>query len=207
MVFRSHPQLIQGLFNAHWCGPPPRVTGGSAWPWIDHPASGLPRPTKRAVRTRFRFGFATGFASPARATRRLIMQKARSHPKSGAPAVWGRAGSGSVSLPSRGSFHLSLTVLVRYRSAASVQPWGVGPPDSGGVSRVPPYLGSRPGARRLRARGCHPLRRAFPGPCARRLAPLRRSRNPAGQARRFGRRPRSLAATCGITVVFSSSGY
>ena len=52
-------------------------------------------------------------------------------------------GSGSVSLPSRGSFHLSLTVLVRYRSVASIQPWRVGPPDSGGVSRVPPYLGSR----------------------------------------------------------------
>ena len=52
-------------------------------------------------------------------------------------------GSGSVSLPSRGSFHLSLTVLVRYRSVASIQPWRVGPPDSGGVSRVPPYLGCR----------------------------------------------------------------
>ena len=34
-----------------------------------------------------------------------------------------------------------------------------------------------------------------------------RSRYPAGQARRFGRRPRSLAATGGITIVFSSSGY
>ena len=34
-----------------------------------------------------------------------------------------------------------------------------------------------------------------------------RSRYPAGQVRRFGRRPRSLAATGGITVVFSSSGY
>ena len=50
-------------------------------------------------------------------------------------------GSGSVSLPSRGSFHLSLTVLVRYRSVASIQPWRVGPPDSAGVSRVPAYLG------------------------------------------------------------------
>ena len=206
MVFRSHPQLVQGLFNAHWFGPPPRVTGGSAWPRIDHPASGLPRTTGRALRTRFRFGYATGFASPPRATRRLIMQKARSHPK-GAPAVWGRAGSGSLSLPSRGSFHLSLTVLVRYRSAASVQPWGVGPPDSDGVSRVPAYLGSRWAGGGLRARGCHPLRRAFPGPCARRRLAVSRSRDPAGQVRRFGHRPRSLAATGGITVVFSSSGY
>ena len=81
MVFRSHPQLIQTFFNRYWFGPPPRVTGGSAWPWIDHPASGLPLPTKRAVRTRFRFGSAIGLTWPTRATRRLIMQKASSHPE------------------------------------------------------------------------------------------------------------------------------
>ena len=31
--------------------------------------------------------------------------------------------SGSLSLPSRGSFHLSLTVLVRYRSLDRIQPY------------------------------------------------------------------------------------
>ena len=46
MVFRSHPQLVRGFFNSHRCGPPPRVTGGSAWPRIDHPASGPPRATQ-----------------------------------------------------------------------------------------------------------------------------------------------------------------
>ena len=81
MVFRSHPQLIQRFFNTYWFGPPPRVTGGSAWPWIDHPASGLSPPTQRAVRTRFRFGSGMALALPARTTRRLIMQKARSHPR------------------------------------------------------------------------------------------------------------------------------
>ena len=186
MVFRSHPQLVRGLFNGHRCGPPPRVTGGSAWPRIDRPASGPPPATGRAVRARFRFGSAIGFASPRRTTRRLIMQKAGGHPQKGAPAAWGRAPSGSVSLPSRGSFHLSLTVLVRYRSAASVQPWGVGPPDSGGVSRVPPYLGSPWASGGLRGRGCHPLRRAFPGPSARSPPAVAGSRNPAGQAPRFG---------------------
>ena len=206
MVFRPHPQLVQVFFNRHWFGPPPRVTGGSAWPWIDHPASGPPRPTRRAVRTRFRFGYATGSTWPARATRRLIMQKARSHP-GGLLQFEGAWVQVLFHSPLRGSFHLSLTVLVRYRSAASVQPWGVGPPDSGGVSRVPPYLGCRPAREGLRARGCHPLRRAFPGPCARRPSAVSRSRYPAGQARRFGHRPRSLAATCGITLVFSSSGY
>ena len=65
----------------NWFGPPLRVTGGSAWPWIDHPASGLPRTTSRAVRTRFRFDCTIGLVSPYRTTRRLIMQKARSHPE------------------------------------------------------------------------------------------------------------------------------
>ena len=43
--------------------------------------------------------------------------------------------------PLSGSFHLSLTVLVRYRSRESVQPWRVVPPASRGVSRAPRYSG------------------------------------------------------------------
>ena len=37
------------------------------------------------------------------------------------------------------------------------------PPDSDRAPPTPPYSGSRPGWRGLRVRGCHPLRRAFPG--------------------------------------------
>ena len=59
----------------------------------------------------------------------------------GAPAACRRTVSGTVSLPSRGAFHLSLTVLVRYRSRESVQPWRVVPPASRGVSRAPRYSG------------------------------------------------------------------
>jgi len=40
--------------------------------------------------------------------------------KHGAPTVCMHAVSGSVSLPSRGSFRLSLTVLVHYRSTTSI---------------------------------------------------------------------------------------
>ena len=61
--------------------------------------------------------------------------------REGAPTARGRAVSGAVSLPSRGAFHLSLTVLVRYRSRESVQPWRVVPPASRGVSRAPRYSG------------------------------------------------------------------
>ena len=72
----------------------------------------------------FRLAFAPapplGLTSPHTVTRWLILQKAR-HRDPGRnlgdaltdckPTV-----SGTISLPSRGAFHLSLTVLVRYRS-------------------------------------------------------------------------------------------
>ena len=44
-------------------------------------------------------------------TRRLILQKVRRHTYNGAPTACKHTVSGSISLPSRGSFHLSLTVL------------------------------------------------------------------------------------------------
>ena len=97
----------------------------------------------RPVQTRFRCGSLGGLASPHTVTRWLILQKARRHSHlRAAPAARGRAVSGAVSLPSRGAFHLSLTVLVRYRSLESVQPWRVVPPASDRVSRARPYSGT-----------------------------------------------------------------
>ena len=49
-------------------------------------------------------------------TRWIVLQKARRHPINEAPTPCRHKISGSISLPSRGSFHLSVTVLVRYRS-------------------------------------------------------------------------------------------
>ena len=49
--------------------------------------------------------------------------------------------SGSLNSPHRGSFHLSLAVLVHYRSTGSIQAYGMVPADSGRIARVPPYLG------------------------------------------------------------------
>ena len=43
------------------------------------------------------------------------MQKARSHIVNYAPTTCKHTVSGSISLPSRGAFHLSLTVLVHSR--------------------------------------------------------------------------------------------
>ena len=95
------------------------------------------------------------------------------------------SGFRSVSLPSRGAFHLSLTVLVHYRSLRSIQAWRVVPPCSDRVSRAPPY------SRTL-------LRHTPTG-----LSPA-----PAGLPRPFGLTrqghwpaPLSLAATRGISRV------
>jgi hypothetical protein len=81
----------------------------------------------------FGLAFATatppGLTSPRSITRRLILQKARHHhhitgtnPHDTAPALTAcrHTVSGTLSLPSRGTFHLSLTVLVRYRSPGSI---------------------------------------------------------------------------------------
>ena len=46
--------------------------------------------------------------------------------------------------PYRGSFHLSLTVLVHYRSVSSILAWKVVLPDSNRISRVPFYSGYPP---------------------------------------------------------------
>jgi hypothetical protein len=102
-----------------------------------------------------------------RITRRLIKQKARDQ------ALPLRAIALSLLVgirfqvlfhsPHRGSFHLSLTVLVHYRSSGSIQPWKVVLPDSHRVSRAPWYSGPLPSeSGSFYLRGCHPLWPAFP---------------------------------------------
>ena len=72
--------------------------------------------------------------------------------------------SGSLSLPSRGSFHLSLTVLcaIGSRQVFSLGGWSPLIPPGFLVSRRTRDLRFRP--RRFKLRGFHPLRRAFPDP-------------------------------------------
>ena len=82
--------------------------------------------------------------SPRSITRRLILQKARHHQPHG-PALTAckHTVSGTLSLPSRGTFHLSLTVLVRYRSPGSIQAYRVVPADSQQIPRARCYSGMR----------------------------------------------------------------
>jgi hypothetical protein len=64
--------------------------------------------------------------------------------------------SGSLSFPSRGAFHLSLTVLVPYRWPRVCAPWRVVPPASHRISRVPWYSGIQPHPSRPSPTGLSP---------------------------------------------------
>ena len=64
--------------------------------------------------------------------------------------------SGSISLPSRGTFHPSLTVLVHYRSPGSIQPYQVVLADSRQISGVRRYSGKPTGGQKLSPTGLSP---------------------------------------------------
>ena len=205
MAFHPYPRVIPSVFNRSGFGPPRGLTPASACPWVAHPASRLRRATRRPVRTRFRSGSLRGLTSPRAATRWLILQKARRHPgKARAPTACRQAVSGTVSLPSRGAFHLSLAVLVRYRSQESIQGWRVDPPDSHRVSRARRYSGADCRGDPIRVRGSNPVPPAFPG----RSASVRLCNRtivgpttPGGTCPpRFALGPLSLATTRGISI-------
>ncbi len=160
--------------------------------------------------------------SPRAATRWLILQKARRHTYKGAPTACRQAVSGTVSLPSRGAFHLSLTVLVRYRSQESIQGWRVVPPGSDRVSRARPYsgaafapgIGFAYGALTRCGRPSHAVPLPVSGRAGRRQAPPTRSYNPGGAkaAARVRspvcpRPPFARRYSGDLEVDFFSSGY
>ena len=224
MAFHPYPRVIPSVFNRSGFGPPRGLTPASACPRVAHPASRLTACDSLALlKTRFRCGSLLSLTSPHTVARWLILQKARRHTAMGAPTAWGREVSGAVSLPSRGAFHLSLAVLVRYRSRESVQPWRAVPPASRRVSRARRYSGTRVGwppafgygALTLFRRPSQavPLRGRFVtagggcGPLAARPATPPRKRPHALTRAAVWAGPVSLAATPGISVDFSSSGY
>ena len=109
-----------------------------------------------------------GLTSPATATRRLIMQKARCHPKKkGAPTACGRMVSGTVSLLCKRCFspfpHGTGSLSVSGECLALAD----GPAGFTQGSTCPALLRNTTGRGSLRVRGCHPLRRDFPDASAR----------------------------------------
>ena len=112
LEFLRYPQFIPYFFNRSGFGPPWNFTSTSAWPWVGHPVSGRIQQTLRAINTRFPFGFGTEYLNLAcyihsldRSTKSTI-----SRIYSALSACKHRV-SGSLSLPSRGSFQRSITVL------------------------------------------------------------------------------------------------
>ena len=112
LEFLPYPHLIATLFNGCAFGPPLPFTATSTWTWIDHPVSGLRYLTRRPIKTWFPFGsvpevlnLARTRNSPDRSTKstRFCIYSSST--------VCKHRVSGSLSLPSRGPFHLSFTVL------------------------------------------------------------------------------------------------
>ena len=76
---------------------------------------------KRPIQARFHCGSGILYLNlPLTISRRLILQQARSQTFSRSPTACKLMVSCSISLPSRGSFHLSLAVLFHYRSFRNI---------------------------------------------------------------------------------------
>lgn len=120
LAFHPYPHLIPAAFNLRGFGPPVGVTRPSPWTWVDHTVSGRRSrtlsPCSDSLSLRLRL---FNLTLHVYVTRRFILQKARHHPLT-ALTTCRHTVSGSISLPSRGAFHLSLTVLVHYRSLGSI---------------------------------------------------------------------------------------
>ena len=119
LEFHPYPQVIQDLFNDPWFGPPRCFTNASTCSWVDHLVSGLrsqtSSPFSDSLSLRLRFlNLAWLRNSPVRSTKSTPLLSY------GAVTACKHAVSGSFSLLFRGAFHLSLTVLVLYRSLRSI---------------------------------------------------------------------------------------
>ena len=127
LAFHPYPHLIPALFNVRGFGPPSSVTWTSPWTWVDHTVSGL---QQRTINALFRLAFAAAPSSrlnlaryhnsPVHSTKGTLSPRFFPKKKHRAPTTCRHTVSGSLSLPSRGAFHLSLTVLVHYRSLGSI---------------------------------------------------------------------------------------
>ena len=164
MAFHPYPQLIRALFNVNRFGPPAPVTAPSACPGVDRKVSRPPPATPRPLRARSRSGSAPQGAHPRRrrATRRLIMQKARRHHSRGSDRLQAHGFRVSFTpllavlftFPSRYSSTIGLTVVLSLGGWCRLIRTG--------FLRPRPTQGSVWVAPGFRIRGSHPLRPAFP---------------------------------------------
>ncbi len=136
------------------------------------------------------------------------MQKARRHTVNVLRPLVGVRFQDLFHSLTQGSFHLSLTVLVHYRSLRSIQPYRMVPVDSDRISRVPSYSGYYQLINLFQIRDYHPLWLFFPKHSFINLYCTLQSYNPKiTEIILVWAVPFSFATTQGITIVFSSSGY
>jgi hypothetical protein len=230
LAFHPYPQLIPSVFNLSGFGPPRGLTRASPWPWVDHSASGPEHTTTppHGGYALFRLAFAA--ATPHGLTSRHVPDsQAHSskgtpspHPKGKALTACRHTVSGTISLPSRGTFHHSLTVLIRYRSSGSIQAYRVVPADSQQIPRARCYSGNDTNRHAVFAyRALTVYGRPSQATSANhtllltsrieleRIIPTTPHTQPLPgiTCARFSHPPRSLATTNGITLVFFSYGY
>ena len=113
----AHPEAFQRLLvrSSSWCYPAFNLTKGRSLGFASVPSD---------WNALFGLAFASAarlkrLTSPEKTTRRFIMQKARRHTFVLRPLV-GTWFQGLFHSSVRSAFHLSLTVLVRYRSLGSI---------------------------------------------------------------------------------------
>ena len=113
-----HPKAFQRLpvRSSSWCYPTFNLTKGRSLGFASTPSDYV---------ALLRLAFASApylkyLTLPEKVTRRFIMQKARRHHLKWLRPLVGRRVQGLFHSSVRGSFHLSLTVLVRYRSLGSI---------------------------------------------------------------------------------------
>ncbi len=139
LAFYPYPQLIPSLCNVNGFGPSRNVTFASAWPWVAHTVSGLLRATERPVQTRFRFGYGAERLNLATQSNSLAHSSigTLSSTRRWTPTDCRHTVSVLFHSPAWGAFHLSLTVLVRYRSleVLSLGGWSPQVPTGFHVSR------------------------------------------------------------------------
>jgi hypothetical protein len=117
LAFHPYPHLIPPVCNLGGFGPPRPLTAASPWTWVDHPASGLQHTTRRPIQTRFRSGSTTRLNlaayhnSQAHSSKGTPSPDYRKQASGQALTDYRHMVSGTLSLPSRGTFHHSLTVL------------------------------------------------------------------------------------------------
>ena len=206
LEFLPYPHLIPTLFNGCGSGPPLPLTAASSWTWVGHPVSGLQLLTLRPIKTWFpsgsmpeAFNLASTRNSPDRSTKstRSTFVSVPQFVNTGFQVLFHSPPGVLFTFPSQYS---ALSVTEEYLALRG------GPRSFPQGFPCPVVLWILPRFPGLRLRGFHPLRPVFPGPFPCPFQSLVQS-EPRSARTAVWALPVPLAATPGIDVSFSSSGY